>query len=205
MTDKTPPINTTGKFVLLSPWAADPAADYRCEAIDGFNALADRGINVYNTIYQPKGLAASVYQTDLNDDINIITLMSDTAPTIVVPSSYIDSYPGELSVPHARLVISLDLGILPEDYNLQLLIDKLKETADHYVGITSTARIHKVPFKDFVSLEQSEAMATARANNIQTSNSNLAAREAAEAALAEALAEIAAKDAIIVALNDALP
>mgnify|MGYP000654568572 CR=1 FL=1 len=136
--DNTPGINATGVYVLYAPWVVEPGAIYRAEAIDGFESLESNDIDVYSRFYQAyedAGVTVTDYQRDRLNAINIITLMSDTAETIYVPSSFIKEFPRTVTVPYSRLILSVDLGLLPDGISLQTTIENIQSHVSELVGI----------------------------------------------------------------------
>jgi hypothetical protein len=167
---KTPAIDATGSYVLRAPWSVDPASSYRCEAIQGFEAIAEKGGNVLSDYYQPKnGIdgfdATDAYNTDRSRNVNIVTLMSGAGETIYVPSTFIISYPNELSVPYGRIVLGVDVGPLPSDFPLDDLKAELAAVAATYVGNGAImVTTHVVPLAGFVDVNAAANLATARLN-----------------------------------------
>lgn len=170
----TPNIDAAGRFVLRAPWNVDANASYKCEAIEGFEAIADRGGNVLSDYYQPMNGqsmgtenfdASAAYEVDRNRNINIVTIMSTGGQTIHVPSSFIISYPNQSSVPYGRIVIAIDLGPLPSDYPLEPLSGELLAVAATYVGSSNGQIVvskHVVPMAGFVDVNAAANLANAR-------------------------------------------
>lgn len=167
--DKTPPINTTGQYILRAPWTIpDPTRSYKCEAIDGFEALALRGVDVYKTYYDPKGDLSASYNEDKAAGINIITLIGqDATDVIYVPSSYILQYPNQFDVPYGRVVISVDVGPLPSDFPLADLKARLVGVATSITGNAAVVtNSHFLPIATFVTRDMETSLAEARSNTI---------------------------------------
>lgn len=192
MPNLTPPINATGTFVLIAPYSVDPTKTYRCEAIRGVAELEDSGEDVYLRYYQQHGLSKSVQIADAKNDVNIVTLMSSDGPVIHVPSSYIHSYPQASSVPHSRMVIGIDLGLLPDSLSFGQLLTDLTELATNTIGQQAEATITKVPVQGFVSKTNADILAQARETNRTNLLNNLAARTNAEDQVVELQAQVAA-------------
>lgn len=165
--NKTPPINASGIYKLYTPfdvlYTASPGENvFKCEAITGFNALQKKFENVKNVYYEPYGIAGS-YDDDLEADINIITLIRPNGDAIYVPSSYIESYPGEPGVNYGRIIISVDLGPLPADFPVGDLADDMVEMAESMVGNANmTSSIHVVPMRGFVTASQEKTASSNR-------------------------------------------
>lgn len=140
--DNTPGINATGVYVLYTPWVVEAGAIYRAEAIDGFESLEANGVDVYARYYQAyedQGITIQDFQRDRLNAINIITLMSDTAETIYVPSSYIKEFPRSIAYPYSRVLLSVDLGLLPDGVSLQTTIENIQSHVSELVGIPHSA------------------------------------------------------------------
>lgn len=201
--DRTPRINATGAYELRSPFTIDSGIEYRCEAIEGFEKLEEQGINPFSEYYQPNGLLMSDYQDDKNNGINIITLMSENGATIHVPSSYIISYPTDTSVPYSNIVLSVDLGSLPEQRDLLDLQMLVKQAAEQVTGNTVTVNIHKRPIRGFVSYTESQQLEASREANKDDLVSELAGKISAEEELSKARSQISAMSTIIDNLQNA--
>ncbi len=168
--DKTPPINATGKYKLRDPWYVDPNTSYICEAIMGFEALAARGVNAYSWVYQPTLVSPTYnsleqYNGDAQRGINIVTLIGADGGVIHVPSSYIESFPGETKAPYARLIVAVDCGPLPEDYPLADMMEELKQVAIANTGNGDTVikvSLHIIPLKGFVDTSTEKNLAENR-------------------------------------------
>lgn len=155
----TPPINTVGTYKVRSPFTIDSGLTYICEAINGFEALESRDINVYETYYVPNGLNKDAFEADRNVAVDIVTLMCDDGPTIYIPSSYIASFPSGTVVPYNRAIISIDLGLVPDNLDVTALKTELNTTAGDYTGTSPLSALHVMPvtspvtYADHVSLE----------------------------------------------------
>lgn len=166
--DKTPPINATGTYTLREPWTTVPGAVYKCEGISGFEALEADGVDVYRRFYQPNGISLNEMLADANAGINIITLMSRTAETIYVPSSYIISYPNDIAAGYSRMLVATDVGPLPDWQTLDELVGLFSLEASRITGQTCTTKVIKVPMDGFYSSAESKAMEEARKLAMET-------------------------------------
>ena len=167
--DKTPPINATGRYILREPFdnIVEPTDTYRCEAIDGFQVLELRGINVYNSFYAPKGISTSRYNEDKSAGINIVTIMSSTN-TVHVPSSYIFSYPNQLDVPYGRIILSIDLGPLPSDFPLDDIISEMIQVGSTLTGNSGVSgHKHYIPIPTIVDFATAGNLASSRTDVIK--------------------------------------
>lgn len=131
----TPPLNATGTFELLTPFTIEDGKVYRAEALDGFESLEVREIDVFKTYYDSQGLTQQDYEADKLNKVDIVTLMSDDAPTIYVPSSYIKSFPLTSGYPYGRIVLSVDLGVLPDGLDFLPVVSVIETQVSEIVGV----------------------------------------------------------------------
>lgn len=157
---KVPQINSFGVYTLETPFTISEN-NYRCSSIQLLSALDNNDVDIFNQIYVPKGLNSEIYTRDVNDNVSIITLVSDT-DTVTVPSSYITGVPAELAVPYSYNVISADVGLLPDTVDLQPLAVLIDQICESQVGNRPTVHLHRVPYRRSISVTESGIMETER-------------------------------------------
>lgn len=162
MARNTPPLHAKGVYTLAAPWTTVSDAVYECIAIRDFADFQDRGESVFQRFYVPKGLAQSVYDADLAQDAHIITLVSETSPTIFVPDTYIESFPDVSGVAYKRIVLSLLLGPLPDTVDLTHLKASLGDLASDITGVVAEVNEHVAPYAGVVSADQHATLEAAR-------------------------------------------
>ncbi|QAX96156.1 hypothetical protein [Vibrio phage vB_VmeM-Yong XC32] len=146
----TPVHQAVGLYEVKSPFSVTPNAAYICESIQGFEALIDKGVNVYETYYSPHSLTQADYERDLKNNENIVTLLSSTEDTVILPSSYILSFPDEKAVPYSRTLLVVDLGALPDGFAMTATQEHVKEVIDHNIGIESVSSLVVGPITNYV-------------------------------------------------------
>lgn len=132
----TPPIHATGIYSLFTPFTVSLEMIYRCYAVRSFDELVKRGINVYEEYYAPNDLSEKIYKEDAAKGASIVTLISADQEYLYVPNTYIESYPGMAGLRYERKVMMLDLGPLPSTFQLDYLIDDIKDLVTKAVGVT---------------------------------------------------------------------
>lgn len=151
----TPSLYAKGKYVLTSPFVADPNKTYVCMAIRSFEDIYEQGEDVFTKYYVPIGLDAVAFENDRAIKANIITLMSETAPVIYVPDTYIESYPNMSNILYSHMVLSVSLGALPDTINLDMLKQQIQNVVSEVTGVdNSVVTEHKIPSTNFVTPEQ---------------------------------------------------
>lgn len=158
----TPPINALGQYVVRPPFNIPAGAIYKCEAINGFEALEKDGINVFSKFYTPFGISQDIFNTDRINGIDIVTLISATHPTVILPSSFIVSFPNITAIPYNNVFLVMDLGILPDKTELRAGIDYCKEVIEDFHGVTPTVQVVAHPIAGLIDSSQHESLVNAR-------------------------------------------
>lgn len=165
------PLNLYGLFTLLSPFTINSTINYKVTALTLLTTLVENGINVFSTYYSPNGLTNLQFQTDLSNGVSLVTLESNDGPTVYVLSNYVNTLPSSISVPYSRLVVSIDLGELPDSINLDLLQSNLTSVTTSMIGVNAVTKLHVIPSITNYSQSQSTIMEAIRNLNITNSQS----------------------------------
>lgn len=158
----TPRINATGAFTVKPPFVIDESKVYKCEAIQGFQALEKDNVDVFSIYYNPFTLEREVYEKDKLDQVDIVTLIDESESIIKIPSSYILTFPDQYSIRYKQAFLTVSLGALPEGFNLNPLKEGVQLYVDSLVGITSEAKLVTHPAPDQVDFSQHERLEAAR-------------------------------------------
>ena len=158
----TPPINALGQYVVRPPFNIPAGAIYKCEAINGFEALEKDGANVFSKFYTPFGISQDIFNTDRINGIDIVTLISSTHPTVILPSSFIVSFPNITAIPYNNVFLVMDLGILPDKTELRAGIVYCKEVIEDFHGVTATVQVVAHPIAGLIDSSQHESLVNAR-------------------------------------------
>jgi len=169
-------INTYGIFTVASPFTI-ASGNYRCGSVQLISALVSSGVDVYNTYYAPNSISSAAFNTDLANGVTIVVLIPDSGATVSIPSSYITSAPTDLAVPYSKIVLSIDIGLLPDSLDLTQLMNDLSELAQTEMGITTaTAQLHKISSNLNYTVAESQVLEAARLANIESYVSNITAK-----------------------------
>lgn len=166
----TPPLNTVGRYVLSTPWVANPGVLYTCAAIRSFDDIYKLGIDVYTTYYKPMGVEDGVivlgsafsFQTEKAQLPNIITLLGNDNTVIYVPDTFIAKYPDLSEVKYSHMVLSVSLGALPDYLDLTDLKNNIANAVANVTGVTATVKEHRVPSVNNPTSAQHEALEASR-------------------------------------------
>lgn len=202
MARNTPPLHAKGVYTLLTPWTSVSDSLYKCIAIREFADFTNRGESVFERFYNPKGLTQVEYQADLAADAHIVTLVSDTAPTIYVPDTYISKFPDLTGVEYKRIVLSVLLGPLPDTVDLIHLKASLASAASDITGVDAEVTEHVVPYSGAISAEQHATLEAARQAAITNRTTDRATVISQQAVIDAQALRIAGLEEIITALQN---
>lgn len=174
MARMTPSMNARGVYTLRAPWTIAAGTTYECIAIRSFEDFVDRGIDVYNKVYEPKSLPESAMLDDRAEGAKIITLRSGTLPLIFVPDTYIESYPSQDGVAYSQVILSINLGAVADGESLDFLQSQLASVTEASFGITPTVKVNIAPSTNYVSAAQHAAIQVARQAAITNSTTDRA-------------------------------
>jgi hypothetical protein len=202
---KTPPLHAKGIYQLLAPWTISATVLYECIAIRSFSDFIEKGENVFEKIYQPKGLTQAQYEADKAAGANIITLASGSLPVVHVPDTYIAAYPTLSNVAYKSVVLSVALGPLPDATDLTFLTTQVQGVVSDVIGVTSEVKIHVLPNNDVFTETQAEALETARQAAITNRKTDRAKLLEATETIAALQAKLATMQQIIIDNGYATP
>jgi len=181
-----PTLNSSGQFTVQTPFKLVDGVSYTCIANRKFKDLLNQQVAVWDRYYSPYGLTQEQYNQDLKDEAVLVTLFSDDAPTVYIPSTYILSYPDASATTFRHRVLSCSLGAIPDSLALDDFIQKVRALASDVVGIEPTVALHSITLSTVVTKEAAEAFEAARQariNNRTTEHAQLLASQSENAEL----------------------
>lgn len=181
-----PVLNSSGQFAVNAPFKLVDGVSYTCIANRKFKDLLNQQVAVWERYYSPYGLTQAQYDQDLKDGAVLVTLFSDDAPTLYIPSTYITGYPNAAATTFRHRVLSCSLGAIPDTLALDDLIQKVRALTSDVVGIEPTVLLHSVSLSTVITKEAAEAFESARQariNNRTTEHAQLLASQAENAEL----------------------
>lgn len=199
MANLIPPPGTRGLYSLLAPFDTllQPATLYKCAAIRSFTDVENGGKNVYETYYQPYQIEQSRASQDRKDGVYIVTLLSDKFAPIYVPSSFIASYPDQTNKNYHRVILSADLGPLPDTLDLTFVKTQMASVISQSFGVTPSINVAVAPMTGVVSYEEHDAREAARQGAITNSTTDYAKWQQALKANNELKARLAILEQIV--------
>lgn len=158
----TPPVYVRGQFDLRTPWTVQASTIYTCIAVRSFEDIYERNIDVFTEFYEPKGLTSTEFDADKAEGATIVTLISEDDEIIYVPDTYINSYPNMSDIPYNRVIVSIDLGTLPETLDLSALQTNLAGVTEESIGVVPDIKYHIAASTDAVSASDHTTLEAAR-------------------------------------------
>lgn len=201
----TPPLNTSGRYVLKAPWVANPGVLYTCAAIRSFDDIYKLGYDVYKIYYESMGVINGTlvngssfdFQSEKRQYPNIITLLGNDNTVIYVPDTFIARFPDTADVKYSHIVLSVSLGSLPDYLDLTELKNNVADAVTNVTGVTATINEHRAPSTNNPTSVQHDALEAARLSLVTNQTTLTAKLLKAQADLQLANQKIQALTAII--------
>lgn len=168
MNNLVPPVGTRGRYTVASPFVVNEGVIYRCTALRRFSDVENQGLRVFESFYQPRGLTTTDVSRDRQAGAYIATLESDRYAPVYVPTTYITSYPDGAFRKYQRVVISAELGPMPDSIDLTFAEQQVSDVLSDTIGIAPRVILSIAPLSDQVTPDEHEALEVARVNAIKT-------------------------------------
>lgn len=136
---------------------------YTLLSVESFSSLLSKGVDIFNDYYVKVGLDEAKYKDDLAEGASILTIDSPVADTVALPNSVLIGYPISNTVDYSRVVVSAELGLLPDSLDLGFVKQEVKEQLESITGMSDiTMREHRIELDEAVDLETHETREAAR-------------------------------------------
>lgn len=175
-----PNINTTGYFEVKAPFTIKPKVIYKVTAVRNFSELYISGIDVYSQFYKPHGLISGIefegapfdFAIEAKKEPVIVTLEGRDDTVIYVPSTFILRIPQVTASQYSRIIMSTDLGALPDYVNLESIMVDVQELINKRCGINSTVKLFRGYTDTQPTPEEHAILEQSRLGNIATNENN---------------------------------
>ena len=164
-------VGDTGQWEITAPFVLEDAV-YTCTGVSSMESLESLGVSVLSSIYGAVGLDATKYLEDKAADVKIITLKKGTGNVVNIPSSFISAAPEFTVVDYSRVMVGVDLGVLPDSLDLSYIAGELEDKVNGSLGITTSASVRRVPIDYVMSQEKHQQLESTRLSNVSVSPSN---------------------------------
>lgn len=175
----TPPIGAVGRFEVRNPFTVPQSRIYTVKAIRSAVELESDYRNVYREFYEPYEVPESDYQDDLENNVHIVTLIAKErsgsgSDIIHIPDTYIARYPNDDLIDYHRVILSLDMGILPEHVDLEHLKQSISELASDIIGKPGNVELYLSEYEGVVTREEHDTQEASRLDNIEATETDRA-------------------------------
>lgn len=149
----TPAVGSKGVFKVKTPYLVVPNTVYTCVAVRTFVDCYRRGEDVekdyYNTVGLIDGQDGFSFSAEATAGTSIVTLQAADGKMLYIPDSHIEGLPEAKDLKYHRMVVSVDLGILPSELDLTMFASELKAKAAALTGVLD----NEVRFHAYALLE----------------------------------------------------
>lgn len=179
MADMLPMLGAKGIYKLKAPFDNDLLSNvmYTCIAIRNLRDITAKGGDPFTDYYaNPHSIDSSVYNADVANGVSIISLQAEDNSIVDVPSSYLAAYPDAGGVPYRVMLLSINLGAIPDALDLSPIIQKITDDVKDIVGVQSTVRAvaaSNTTLLDTATAQNTEAARQANITNSTTDFSKL--------------------------------
>lgn len=138
----TPGLNEKGRFRLGAPLETLLNADleYTCINLQTIRAAASSGVDVLETYYTPLQLDETALLADIASNAFLVTLQAGVLPEVVIPSTYFVGKADTNGIRYLGKMVAIDLAILPADFDLSPLRERLLAVVKETIGVVATSR-----------------------------------------------------------------
>lgn len=203
----TPQMGARGIYTLKAPWNADLLTNtqYTCVAIRNLTEIVANGGDPFTDYYATHNLDQSIYNTDVQNGVSMISLQASDNSIVMVPTSYIAAFPDGGGVPYRVVLLSVPLGSIPDSLDLSAISAKVASDVQDIIGVTCTVRPVVVSNVLLLNTADAAAAETARQANITNSTTDYALYQQSQADLVAAQQKISELEGYILTLQGATP
>lgn len=135
-----PTIESEGYFTFMPPFNIPKYEDkkYTVIAVRNVTDMINSNESPYDGVYAPAGLTEKDFLYDIERKVPIVTLMSTEQKYLYIPANRIKSLPTIAGVEYQELILAVNLGPLPVDYDIGIISNIIKDDVYAASGIQST-------------------------------------------------------------------
>lgn len=165
-----PTVGSTGVFKGSVPFLLSPNVIYTCESVRSMDDLYKDGINVKTAIYDPAftGDPSFDFERERARKPKIVRLRSSDGFYIYIPTTFLVGVPDVTRVPYHQVVLSVDLGPLPDNMDLGLILNEFSVFASKFIGVNATVRKHVLSLSENPTDAEHQQLENARAAALAT-------------------------------------
>ena len=163
-----PPLGLRGVFKLEQPLDSilNPNLTYTVFGIESINKLLTDGIDVKTIIYVNQGLTIDDYMVDLENNIPIVTLITEAKQLFYIPSRFIINMPEATGVIYKQKAILINIGYVSDDLDLDYVTTEVVDMVASQTGVKCDGSIETISGEFLLSFEDADVKEADRVKNI---------------------------------------
>lgn len=161
----------SGLWTAVNPFTL-PEKNLMCTGISDFKSIISSGLNVYSKLYDLNGLTKENYETDLANNVKVVSLADESGTVYFIPDKYIRKIPRYKTFTYKRLMIGLDAGLCFEELDVDTLLLELQEKASGHLGLNVKGYVTRIPSDVIVDEVLHKQNEEARLANLTFSDSS---------------------------------
>lgn len=159
-----PELGSSGAFKFRPPFdkLLGSSTSYTCKSIRKISELLSKSEPVLENYYLKYGLTSNDYSVDMQSDIALVGLFSAKGVWFYVPASFILSYPDSTGVAYRRMMMGVELGPIPENFDLNPVSEAVIDIVYKHIGIRPEIKNVVISQKVLLSSENHQAIENTR-------------------------------------------
>lgn len=142
-------------------------------SIRSFEELSSSGYDVFEQYYDFHSIDEDEFDQDAENGVYIVTFEEQqTGFQISIPSSYIDGPPTSDIVDYHRMIVSVDMGMIPRKLDIEHLLERVSNDSKMIIGIQPTITKLSAPYTGIITREEHESLESARKEQIEQVDSD---------------------------------
>jgi len=162
------PIGLKGTF-KINPRMKQILNEHIIYSVSSIRSIKDYiadNINVRNLVFIDQGLTDEDYVECLNNDIPIVTLVTEGNEFYSIPANMFIAVPDSIGKKYINKAVVVNLGYLPEDLNIDYVNEEIEDLIKGKLGIESTSDIKDVSGTYVVTYEEHDEAEKERISNV---------------------------------------
>lgn len=161
-----PTVGDRGKFSAKPPYVLSDDAVWTVQSVRTIDSFRSAGIDPFRTAYYPCEFTREKYEEDLKNNPFIVEFVSDGGTVKYVPTTYIQALPEKDTPEYKRMIISVDLGVLPMNVETSHVLREMADMASQLTGVAADARMHLLNYDGVVTKQRHAEMEAERSGRL---------------------------------------
>lgn len=159
-----PSVGTVGSFNLKAPFDKYivTSEKYTCQGVRSLGDYIANNEDVYTNVYLANGLDDTAFDEDVDANMFIVSLQSDSGQWIYVPARYISQFPNTNGVLYHNVMLAVALGSMPVNTDYDALNAAISNLVYDALGVEPDIRQVELSQQVLVDEADHERVTTAR-------------------------------------------